>query len=234
MSSISDDSGPTSTTEDGGGTATTTCSSSDVVKASNTGGGGIFTKISQLRPFQFVLKKAFQICDKNNSGRINKDEFYVGVILLHLNLAKYAGPAACYPPTRKVCEQMFDAADSDKNDHISQQEFEHVLRVLFAQILFRMVVYYGVLILFVPEVSVIVVDYLQIPNDSYMEMAAEQTISLSLFFLAIPIFWDWIDAGAEKTVEKVSSSSSSSSTPSSHSNDAPHGVNKTMQQKKDE
>ena len=156
-------------------------------------------------------------------------------MLLHLNLAKYAGPAACYPPTRKVCEQMFDAADSDKNDHISQTEFERVLRVLFAQILFRMVVYYAVLILFVPEVSVVVVDYLQIPNGSYMEMAAEQTISLSLFFLAIPIFWDWIDTGAEKTVEKVSSSSpSKSSAHSSTSDETSDIVHKTMQQKKDE
>ena len=30
-----------------------------------------------------------------------------------VNLAKYAGPAACYPPTRAVVDQLFDAADAD-------------------------------------------------------------------------------------------------------------------------
>ena len=67
----------------GGGTCSSSSAATDEIGSttnnnSNNGGGGIFTKISKLRPFQFLLKKAFQVCDKNNSGKINKDEFYVG------------------------------------------------------------------------------------------------------------------------------------------------------------
>jgi hypothetical protein len=70
-----------------------------------------------------------------------------------------------------------------------------------------MFVYYSVLILFVPEFASTVVHRTRIPTGGYMEMAAEQTISLLLFFLAIPIVWDWIDSGAERRVGTLSTSS---------------------------
>ena len=97
MSNIISDgkSSSSSTAQHGGGTCTSNSSSSneaaDAAKkgrgGGGGGGGGIFTKISQLRPFQFLLKKAFQVCDKNNSGRINKDEFYVGYVRAYVRMA---------------------------------------------------------------------------------------------------------------------------------------------------
>ena len=71
--------------------------------------------------------------------------------------------------------------------------------------MFRMVTYYLVLILFVPYLSTRVVDALAIENGSYMEMAAEQTISMAVFFGAIPTIWDTIDEGASKEVGKIAS-----------------------------
>ena len=70
--------------------------------------------------------------------------------------------------------------------------------VICAQILSRMLIYYLVLILMVPYLATMVVDYLQIPNGSYQEMAAEQVISTSLFFAAIPFLWDNIDINSQK------------------------------------
>jgi hypothetical protein len=104
-----------------------------------------------------------------------------------------------------VCDQLFDAADVDHSGGIDQQEFSHILAVLCAQILFRMAVYYVVLILLVPFVAAKVVDHAGslIPNGSYLEMAAEQTIGLATFFGAIPFIWNIIDEGASKRVGEM-------------------------------
>jgi hypothetical protein len=119
-----------------------------------------------------------------------------------VNLAKYAGPVACYPPTRRVCNQLFDAADADKSGTIDKDEFVKIMGITCAQILSRITVYYLVLILLVPYLATKTVDRLQIPNGSYKEMAAEQTIGLALFFCIIPFVWNNIDAYSEKQLVK--------------------------------
>ena len=93
---------------------------------------------------------------------------------------------------------------------IDATEFTQIIDVLCAQILFRMLAYYLVLILCVPYISTKVVDAVKIPNGSYAEMAAEQCISMSLFFLVIPNIWNTIDEHTEKRIiEKVSAAASS-------------------------
>jgi hypothetical protein len=128
--------------------------------------------------------------------------FIISILILVVNLAKYAGPAACYPPTRQVCDQLFDAADSNQSGGIDREEFVKILRITSAQILSRILVYYLVLILLVPFLASLVVDRMQIPNGSYQEMAAEQTIGLALFFCIIPIVWNHIDSYSEKQLVK--------------------------------
>lgn len=67
-----------------------------------------------------------------------------------------------------------------------------------------MLVYYLVLLVLVPFISTNVVDFVGIPNGSYLEMGAEHTISLSIFFLVIPNIWNTIDERTEKRIiEKV-------------------------------
>jgi hypothetical protein len=110
------------------------------------------------------------------------------------------------PPSKTTCDQLFDAADNDGSGGINKDEFAQIIGALCAQILSRMFVYYLVLIVFVPYVSTKVVDFVKIPNGSYLEMAAEQCISLSLFFLVIPSVWNSIDERTEKRImEKVAS-----------------------------
>lgn len=124
------------------------------------------------------------------------------IILWTVNLAKYAGPAACYPPSRKVCNQLFDAADVDQSGGIEKDEFVKIIGITCAQILSRILVYYLVLILLVPVLATRLVDWLQIPNGSYQEMAAEQTIGLGLFFVVIPFVWNFIDDYSEHKLEQ--------------------------------
>jgi len=55
--------------------------------------------LTRSKQFQELLDKAFKDCDTDKSGSISKSELYVGMLSIHLTLAKYAGPAACYVST---------------------------------------------------------------------------------------------------------------------------------------
>jgi hypothetical protein len=114
---------------------------------------------------------------------------------------------------------MFEAADIDNSGGISQDEFSQILAVLCAQIVFRMAVYYIILILFVPYLSTKVVDHTGIPNGSYMEMAAQQTISMSVFFGAIPALWNIIDEGAHQTLDEIAKKTASATTTTNTASD---------------
>ena len=123
--------------------------------------------------------------------------------LFIVNLAKYAGPAACYPPTRQVSNQLFDAADANKSGTIDKNEFVKIMGIACGQILGRILVYYLILILLVPFLAAWAVDRLQFPTDSYIEMAVKQVIGLSFFFFIIPFVWNHIDSFSEKQMIKA-------------------------------
>jgi hypothetical protein len=52
--------------------------------------------LTRRRFFQQMVDRAFQDCDTSMSGEVDKNELYAGLLMVHLKLAKYAGPAACY------------------------------------------------------------------------------------------------------------------------------------------
>ena len=83
--------------------------------------------ITRSKPFKKLCAYVFKICDADNQGNINATELYAGVLLVHLNLAKYAGPAACFPATRDVVEKLFTASDADKSGGIDEDEFEAIM-----------------------------------------------------------------------------------------------------------
>ena len=43
-----------------------------------------------------LVDYVYNVCDADKTGQIGKSELYAGLLLVHLNLAKYAGPAACF------------------------------------------------------------------------------------------------------------------------------------------
>lgn len=77
--------------------------------------------------FKKLCKYVFEICDKGKTGAINSTELYAGVLLVHLTLAKYAGPAACYPASREAVDELFKASDDDDSGGIDQEEFETIV-----------------------------------------------------------------------------------------------------------
>ena len=101
-----------------------------------------------------------------------------------------------------MCDNLFDAADHDKSGGIDKEEFVAIMGVCCAQILTRMMFYYLILLLFVPYFSANIVDFLLIPNGSYLEMIMETTIGFAMFYIAVPVVWDFVDELSRSKLEK--------------------------------
>lgn len=166
---------------------------------------------------------AFTVCDGDSTGKIGKEELYAGVLLVHINLAKYAGAAACYPPTRKVVDHLFVAADKDHSGSIEEEEFTEIMRICSVDIASRIVVYYSFLILLVPYLADGIVHVifqlddwmgweLRLLQDSeslkWVESViswkdlTDRILSLTLFFFVIPTLFNAIDSKAKNRAEK--------------------------------
>ncbi|VEU38848.1 unnamed protein product [Pseudo-nitzschia multistriata] len=170
--------------------------------------------LTRTRLFQAAVSAAFDFCDDSGDGIVDESELYAGLLLVHLNLAKYAGPSACYPPTRAVCDRLFILADRDRSGGIDRNEFCCIVEILCAQILSRMLVYYVVLILAVPVLATFVVKSIGIPSNTYFELVIRESVSSAVFFVAVPLLWNMIDArhaGGERTVVSGDASSRANS-----------------------
>jgi hypothetical protein len=53
---------------------------------------GLFCKT---RFFHNMCQSAFEVVDADGSGEVDEKELYSGLLLIHLKLGTYAGPAAC-------------------------------------------------------------------------------------------------------------------------------------------
>ena len=52
--------------------------------------------LGRSKGFKKLVDKIFKACDTTKSGDISKSELYVGTLSVHITLARYAGPAACF------------------------------------------------------------------------------------------------------------------------------------------
>lgn len=53
--------------------------------------------LSRTKAFTKMSDSAFDIVDADGSGEVDEKELYSGLLLIHLKLGCYAGPAACRP-----------------------------------------------------------------------------------------------------------------------------------------
>lgn len=182
--------------------------------------------VTRSAPFRRLSKWAFGVCDKDGDGKIEQSELYAGILLVHVNLAKYGGAACCYPPAREVVDQLFLAADADQSGTIDESEFSDIVQICFVDIAGRIVVYYGILILLVPYVADVIVAVL-FQLDSWMgwqleglrenallrfmenfmtwKEFADSCVSMSLFFFVIPMLFNAIDRHSKGHAEKTKS-----------------------------
>ena len=109
--------------------------------------------ITKTKRFQDLVKWSFEVIDVDKSGRIDKTELYSGLVLIHLQLAAYVGPAACRPASRERVDAMFDILDEDNNGSLEMKEFEVVMSMLCSNILTRVIMQLGVTLMIVPIVA---------------------------------------------------------------------------------
>jgi hypothetical protein len=197
-------------------TTTNNNTSSSTFNLATTSG---YNLITRTKTFSKLVHWAFTICDTKKEGRIGKSELYAGILLVHLTLAKYAGPAACYPPTIDVVYNLFDAADDDNSGTIDEEEFQQIVIICFGQITSRILVYYLLIIVMVPYVASGIISIAtqldnifnwNVSNKSHPVLhyidniitfgaLAQKIVSTVLFAIVVPKFFDWIDKLSHRT-----------------------------------
>jgi hypothetical protein len=99
-------------------------------------------------------------------------ELYSGLLLIHLKLGSYAGPAACRPVSRQQVRDVFQKRDVDGSGSLDREEFGEVMAVLCGNVLTRVIAQWSLTLLIVPMVAKLVLDF--------------------LYWLLIDVFWDAI------------------------------------------
>ena len=110
--------------------------------------------------FAKMCDQVFESVDTDESGSIDEKELYAGLLLIHLKLGMYAGPAACRPLQRERCQKVFMEMDTDGSGQLDKQEFRCVMIYLFGNVIIRVLVQWSMTLLIVPLVAQYVLDAL--------------------------------------------------------------------------
>lgn len=119
------------------------------------GGMSFFTRSKR---FQKMVNDVFVSIDTDNSGEVDKKELYAGLILIHLRLAAYVGPAACRPATKDYVEEIFDLLDVDDSGQLNREEFGSVIALLVSQITTRVLLYLIFPLVIIPFSAEFIID----------------------------------------------------------------------------
>jgi hypothetical protein len=109
--------------------------------------------LAKSKHFHKLVDWAFDAVDVDQSGLVDKKELYSGLILIHLKLASYLGPAACRPASRTHVYEIFDLIDFDHSGNLNRVEFGTVMLLFSSQIITRVVLHILMAIIIVPFLS---------------------------------------------------------------------------------
>jgi len=116
--------------------------------------------------FQRLCDSVFDAIDTDNSGCVDEKELYAGLLLIHLKLGAYAGPAACRPLGRERAAAVFRDMDTDDSGELDREEFRRVIVYLFGNVLIRVMVQWSMTLLIVPLVAQYILDAIYATTDA--------------------------------------------------------------------
>ena len=96
--------------------------------------------LTRTKRFCQLSNWAFDVIDTDGSGSVDEKELYSGLLLIHLKLGCYAGPAACRPVDRQRVHDIFCKMDVDQSGSLDRDEFLQVMVVLCSNVLTRVMV----------------------------------------------------------------------------------------------
>jgi hypothetical protein len=98
--------------------------------------------------------------EKESTNIVISQELYSGLLLIHLKLGSYAGPAACRPVSRNQVRDVFQKRDVDGSGSLDREEFGEVIAVLFGNVMSRVIAQWSLTLIIVPMVAKLVLDFL--------------------------------------------------------------------------
>jgi len=162
---------------------------------------------SKSERFQKLVSWTFEAIDVDKSGSVDKTELYSGLILIHLKLAAYVGPAACRPASRAYVEEIFDILDHDNSGFLDENEFGVVITMLCSQILTRVLLQLGMTLLIVPSVALYIIEFCtdltKLMKIIMNEIEQVELASQSLFWLFTSLLNFIVPAGIQNAWHKV-------------------------------
>eukprot|EP00547_Thalassionema_nitzschioides_P004382 CAMPEP_0194200360 /NCGR_PEP_ID=MMETSP0156-20130528/994_1 /TAXON_ID=33649 /ORGANISM="Thalassionema nitzschioides, Strain L26-B" /LENGTH=302 /DNA_ID=CAMNT_0038925341 /DNA_START=80 /DNA_END=988 /DNA_ORIENTATION=+ len=114
--------------------------------------------LTRSKNFRRMSDWAFEAVDVDGSGCVDEKELYSGLLLIHLKLGTYAGPAACKPVDRERVHDIFVKRDADGSGSLDKLEFREVMSVLCGNVLTRVVVQWSLTLMIVPLVAQVLLD----------------------------------------------------------------------------
>jgi hypothetical protein len=130
--------------------------------------------------------------DTDKSGTLDSEELYSGVLLLHLELAKYLGPAACKPPSRELVANMFRFFDADKSNNLDAGEFSNLMIILLSNVMGRVLFQFSMTIALVPLAAPSIIEYAVL----FWAMFCSYISELDPFNLVTKLHSAWAEQGA--------------------------------------
>eukprot|EP00555_Chaetoceros_dichaeta_P006196 CAMPEP_0198252544 /NCGR_PEP_ID=MMETSP1447-20131203/3038_1 /TAXON_ID=420782 /ORGANISM="Chaetoceros dichaeta, Strain CCMP1751" /LENGTH=287 /DNA_ID=CAMNT_0043937841 /DNA_START=100 /DNA_END=963 /DNA_ORIENTATION=+ len=108
--------------------------------------------LTKTKYFNDLVKRSFDNMDPKKTGFVDKKDLYSGLLLIHLNLAKFAGIAACKPANCEYVYSVFDDLDGDCLGALDRCQYQNAMAILSSQILQRAAIQWSIMILFVVPV----------------------------------------------------------------------------------
>ncbi len=148
--------------------------------------------------FRKLCDDVFNSIDVDKSGKINESELYQGLLLIHLKLGLYFGPAACKPISLERTKFIFNKLDTNRDGSLDKEEFGKVLALLMGNVVSRILFQFVCTLLIVPFVANTILEKMHggygILTESLLPVFREKYLPLLEVALGVDLIFGFVSA----------------------------------------